>query len=122
MGHRRLPAGRAAAHDVRRREQPTAARPSGDLVVPGISSVVVIAGDRSLPSSSAYQLWRFFLAEGEGRPLVVVPDLHLLLGGLLDDATLTTLASPLIAMPPFAFAAPPVPFPPLALPLPVRSR
>ena len=37
----------------------------------------------------------------------------------LTSATFTTFASPLLAMPPFASASPPVPFPPSALPFPV---
>src|SRR6188768_3458942 len=35
------------------------------------------------------------------------------------DAVLETAAGPLVAVPPFAFAAPPVPAPPAALPAPV---
>jgi hypothetical protein len=42
------PATRAAAHDFHAGEAAAGARPSGDLVVPCCSSVVVIVDDQSL--------------------------------------------------------------------------
>src|SRR4029078_11138742 len=93
-------------------------RPSGDLRwwLPRTSW-----SSRAIhPSSScAYQLWRFCLNTQIDSQLSLSQAFIVCEDHCDKVAALETAAGPLFAVPPFAFAAPPVPVPPLALPAPV---
>src|SRR6476619_7243917 len=95
-------------------------RPSGDLRwwLPRTSW-----SSRAIhPSSScAYQLWRFCLNAQIETQLSLSQAFIVCTDDCDTVAVLETAAGPLVAVPPFAFAAPPVPAPPLALPAPVLA-